>query len=55
MTEVAMSLWTILVVGAMLMTWDQGELDRLVLAWFIGIAVILLARCGFAEGGETDE
>lgn len=44
MTLVMLVLWTFLLTGAMFMTWDQGELNRLLLLWFLGVAALLLVR-----------
>jgi hypothetical protein len=52
MAWVMLVLWTFLMVGAMVMTWNQGELNRLLLVWFLGCAAILLGSSLF--GGVKD-
>lgn len=41
MMWVMLVLWTFLICGAMVMTWNQVDLDTLLLAWFIGVAILL--------------
>ena len=50
MMLVVLVLWTCLMAGAMVMTWNQGELNRLLLLWFLGVAAILLG--GSLFGGK---
>lgn len=44
MTIVVLVFWSFLIGGAMVMTWDQGELNRLLLVWFLGCAAVLLGK-----------